>query len=88
MRSRTSARFRNLFAGLPESTRRSARKSFALFRENPHHPSLQLKRVRPEIYSVRASLSYRALGRRENGDIVWFWIGPHDEYERLIARRI
>jgi hypothetical protein len=44
------------------------------------HPS------RP-IYSVRIGIHYRALGVREGDDIVWFWVGSHDEYERLISQR-
>jgi hypothetical protein len=30
---------------------------------------------------------YRALGRREGEDIIWFWIGPHAEYDHLVSRR-
>ena len=32
----------------------------------------------------RAILS--ALGVLYEGDIIWFWIGPHDEYDRLLKR--
>jgi len=38
------------------------------------------------VYSVRVSRNYRALGILEDGDIVWLWIGPHDEYDRLLRR--
>jgi hypothetical protein len=32
--------------------------------------------------------SYRVVGTLEENDtIVWFWIGPHEEYESLIYRR-
>jgi hypothetical protein len=27
---------------------------------------------------------YRALGRIQDGVMYWFWIGKHDEYERLL----
>jgi hypothetical protein len=47
---------------------------------------LNLKKVdqRNDVYSVRISRGYRALGRLDGSDMVWFWIGPHDEYDRLI----
>jgi hypothetical protein len=32
------------------------------------------------------TLGYRAVGVREGGTIIWFWIGPHAEYERLLSR--
>jgi hypothetical protein len=34
---------------------------------------------------VRAADGYRALAAEAPDGLVWFWIGPHDEYERLIA---
>jgi len=38
------------------------------------------------IYSVRVNLDYRAVGIRDGKEIVWHWIGPRDEYEKLIGR--
>ena len=38
-------------------------------------------------WSVRVSVKYRALAFREDGEVVWFWIGPHAEYDRMIAQR-
>jgi len=84
--SRTTDRFRRAFAGLAPEVQRRARRAYALFRENPRHPSLRFKRVhttRP-IYSVRVGLGYRALGALEGEVVVWFWIGTHGDYERLL----
>jgi hypothetical protein len=55
---------------------------------NPHHRSLEFKRVgmRLPIYSVRIGLHWRALGAMENDTIVWFWIGSHAEYDGLVSR--
>jgi hypothetical protein len=33
---------------------------------------------------VRVGLGYRALGVREADTMVWFWIGSHAEYDRLV----
>ena len=55
--------------------------------ENPSHPALRFKSVHPTepIFSVRVSLHYRAVGVREGDSMIWFWIGSHDEYDRLLA---
>lgn len=88
MTSRTTQRFRELLAKLPQEIRRQARASYRLFRDNPSHPSLQFKRVHASlpIYSARISLGYRAVGTVDQGCIVWFWIGPHSEYDRLLRK--
>jgi hypothetical protein len=85
--SRTTARFRAAFERLPESVRRRARISYALFRRDPQYPSLRFKQVhaaRP-IYSVRIGLGYRALGVRDGDEVIWFWIGSHADYDRLLG---
>ena len=63
--------------------------SYRFFVSDPRHPSLGFKRVsqRSPVYSVRVSIDYRALGVMDDGDIVWFWIGAHHEYDRLLAQR-
>lgn len=60
-----------------------ADKQFALFTENPFHPSLRFKAT-GNYWSVRVSRGYRALAEREDNDLYWFWIGPHGEYDRII----
>ena len=86
IQSRTSRRFREAYAELPDEVRRQARQAYLLFQNDPHHPSLRFKKVDEEsnTYSVRVSLGYRALGVMEGSTIVWFWIGTHAEYDRLI----
>jgi hypothetical protein len=32
-------------------------------------------------------LHYRALATESDGDLVWFWIGPHGEYDTLVGRK-
>jgi hypothetical protein len=88
MRSRTTERFRRAFEHLPEQVQRQARKTYKLFVQDPHHPSIRFKRVHPNrpIYSVRVSLEYRALGVREEDEVIWFWIGSHADYDRLVSR--
>ncbi|MFI5176339.1 MAG: hypothetical protein ACHQKY_15870 [Terriglobia bacterium] len=89
MISHTTARFREALRDLPESVRRQARNAFRLFCENPAHPGLRFRQVHPTrpIYSARININYRALGIREGETIIWFWIGSHDDYERLLGRQ-
>ena len=65
---------------------RRARKAYQLFEVDADHPSLEFKNVHASepVYSARVTLSYRAVGIRDKDEIVWVWIGPHDEYERFI----
>ena len=88
MRSRTSPEFRRRFRELPEVVERAARRAYQRFRADAGHPGLQIKRIksRRQIISARVTDDYRALGEIKDDEIVWFWIGPHHEYDRLIGR--
>ena len=88
MISRTTARFREALAELPASVQRQAREAYRTFIQNPHHPSLRFKSVhatRP-IYAARISREYRAVGIVDGDTIIWFWIGSHANYDRLLTR--
>jgi hypothetical protein len=74
MNSRTTRRFRELFAALPAHIQRQARETYRIFRQNPAHPGLRFKQVHadPPIYSARVGISYRAVGALAGGAIVWY----------------
>jgi hypothetical protein len=38
-------------------------------------------------WSVRIGLRYRALAREVDGGYLWFWIGSHADYDRMIGSR-
>jgi hypothetical protein len=86
MRSLTAAQFWKFYAALPRDIQRRANRAYVLWRTNPQAQGLYFKRVgtRLPVYSVRIGQSYRAVGILQNDAIVWFWIGPHDEYERIL----
>ena len=88
MKSHTTARFRKALAAAPLSVRQQARDAYRLFKQNPQHPSLRFKRVHAThpVYAARITLDYRAVGILDGDEIVWFWIGPHDQYELLLKR--
>lgn len=75
-----------MYRNLPEQVRSAARRAFRLFQQNPSHPGLHFKKVDDEaaMYSARVGIGYRALAKLEGDAIVWFWIGPHSEYDELL----
>jgi hypothetical protein len=81
--SRVSPDFWERYNALPSEVREQAEKAYRLFSSNPNHPSLGLKKAGP-YWSARISIGYRVLGYRRGDEFFWFWIGPHDEYERLL----
>jgi hypothetical protein len=86
MNSRTTGRFRELFASLPARVQEQAIAAYRLFRQNPAHPDLRFKQVLPDppIYSARVGINYRAVGVLDGDTIVWFWIGSHADYNKLL----
>jgi mRNA-degrading endonuclease RelE of RelBE toxin-antitoxin system len=86
MKSFTTERFRKLYRKLPKDVRDQAREAYKKFIDDPHHPSLQFKKVhtnRP-IFSARININYRVIGVRDDDEIVWFWIGSHADYDKLL----
>ena len=83
---RTTARFWRSMARLPEPIQRAAHQNFALLKENPRHPSLHFKRI-GNLWSARVGIDYRAVAVQDGADLIWVWIGPHEEYQRMIKQR-
>ncbi len=86
MRSRTNRAFRKRFAQLPRDIQSQARIAYRQFTQDPFHPGLQFKQVDAanDYWSARVGLHTRALGRRRGEEVEWYWIGSHDDYDRLI----
>jgi hypothetical protein len=49
---------------------------------------LRFRKVHPvrPVYSARVGANYRAVGIRQDNDILWFWIGSHADYDRLLRQ--
>ena len=86
MKSVTTNRFRQALQQLPEKIQIKARTTYQVWKENPQHPSLSFKQIhsRDPIYSVRIGIAYRALGVLNENTMIWFWIGSHEDYSKLI----
>jgi hypothetical protein len=87
MKSQTLPSFWETYSYLDEEIKKSARKAYRLWSQNPFHPSLHFKCInrQEDIWSVRITLGYRALGILEGDTVTWFWAGSHDDYERFFS---
>lgn len=87
MKHFTTKKYWYSYNQLPHNGKRVADKNFITLKQNPQHPSLHLKKIN-QYWSIRAGLNYRALGvdTPDKEGIIWFWIGSHKEYERLLNK--
>lgn len=85
MKSITTSQFWKLYDQLPEDVKRRADGAYELWQINPHAHGLYFKRAgkKKPIYSVRIDTGYRALCILQGDAVLWFWVGAHDEYERI-----
>ena len=83
MRHFASPSFWKCYGELPLSVQKLAERKFALLKTNPAHPALRLKKV-GKYWSARVGRKYRALGVKVGEGLVWFWIGTHAEYDKLL----
>jgi hypothetical protein len=66
------------------AVRALADKQFELLKVAERHPSLHFKRI-GRFHSARVGVHYRALAVEVSDGMLWWWIGTHAEYDRLIA---
>jgi hypothetical protein len=83
---RATPRFWRCYHALPADVQRLADTCYALLRQDPRHPSLSFKKV-GRFWSVRVGLHYRALAVENEGEVLWFWIGSHADYDQLLGHR-
>ncbi len=88
MKSQTTRSFRQTFAELPKQVQDQTREAYRQFKRDPNYPSLHFKKVHPElsIYSARINKNYRAVGQLDGDIVIWFWVGSHTDYERLLSQ--
>jgi len=86
--SRATPAFWRAMRMLSVSDQKAARRAHRLFLQDPSHNSLRFKKLagRDNLWSVRVTISIRAVGHRDGGHrdadtIIWVWIGPHGEFD-------
>lgn len=80
----TTPKFWDCLNRLPDTVQRQADAQYELLKQDPRHPSLHFKKIGDRFWSVRVGLQYRALAVQHGDDCIWFWIGSHADYDKLI----
>ncbi len=83
MKSSATSDFWESYARLSPELKERAKKAYRVWQKNPKHPSLCFNKV-GHIWSIRIGAGYRAVSLLEGDTFFWFWIGKHDEYEKVI----
>ena len=83
MRHFAGPSFWECYEKLPSQLKELADKNFVLLKENPQHPSLHIKK-KGKYWSVRVGIRHRALAVEVEDGLLWFWIGSHAEYDKLL----
>lgn len=71
------------YESLPVSVQRLADRNYEIIKKDPKHPSLHFKKI-GRYGSVRVGIHYRALAVEVEDGVLWFWVGSHSEYDKLI----
>jgi hypothetical protein len=81
-----NSRFRKCFNSLPKTIKKDASAAYKAWKKDPFTPHLRFKQIHPTIpiYSVSINRNWRALGQMKDDSIVWFWIGSHEDYNKLV----
>ena len=84
MTHRSAPSFWEGYSALDADVRKLADKSFEILKSDPQHRSLRLKKT-GRFWSARGGLHHRALAVEIPGGLLWFWIGDHNGYDRIIG---
>ncbi len=84
MNHHASPDFWSRYRALPAEVQRLADKSFTLLNADSRHPSLHLKKI-GRFWSARVGLHYRAVAVEAPDGLLWFWIGTHAEYDKIVG---
>ena len=76
-----SKTFKNGYKKIPANIQKKFERQFLQFSENPHHPSLNIKKIKSAsgIWEGRVDRSYRFTFQIINGVYIFRNIGNHDE---------
>lgn len=84
MRHYASRRFWGFYQALSTEIRELADKNYQLLKSDSRHPSLHFKKI-GELWSARVGAHHRALAVEVEGGMLWFWIGTHADYDKIVA---
>lgn len=84
MKQFASPDFWSCYRSLPRQIQELADSAYELLKTDPSHPSLHFKKI-GKYRAVRVGLHYRALAVEVPEGLLWFWIGSHSEYDKLLS---
>ena len=81
---RFSNRFKKEYAGLPKEVQEAFDKKFRLLLNNPHHPSLRVKKIKgtENRWEGSVTMNYRFTFQIFNDTVLFRRIGTHDLLNR------
>jgi hypothetical protein len=85
MKHYASPSFWECYDNLPANIKELADKNYQLLKQNPNYPSLHFKKIQ-KYFSIRVGIKHRALGLENGEDVLWFWIGSHADYDKLLLK--
>lgn len=79
MKIQTTGPFDRDYDDLPDSIKEQTDKQLSLFLDNPHHPSLRVKKIKgyPKIWEGRITKNYRFTFQIEGEIYIFRRIGTH-----------
>lgn len=88
MTSHITDDFTACYNRLPDRIKKQAKKAYKLWKKDPEHPGLEFKKVSKNkpVYSVRITLGWRVIGVKHKNEMIWFWIGSHADYEKVLSK--
>ena len=75
--------FWSCYRRLPKQVQELADANYELLKIDSSHPSLHFKKI-GKYRAVRAGLHYRALAVEISEGLLWFWVGSHSEYDKIL----
>jgi hypothetical protein len=93
-RNRTTRDFRAGYARLTTQQQLLVRRVAVDFDSNPNRAGFRLHQLRdtsnshhhPDSWSVSVTMGIRAVFIVDNGIRVWYWIGTHADYDKLVGQ--
>jgi hypothetical protein len=84
VRQRAAPSFWEACNALDPEVRKLADKSFEILKHDPHHSPIRLKKT-GRFWSARVGRHHRAFCVEIPDGLLWFWIGDHATYDRLVS---
>jgi len=72
------------YRSLPQNIQKLADETYARVKQDPSRPSLHFKKI-GRSWSARVGAHYRVLAVEAPDGLVWFWIGTHADYDKLVG---